>query len=210
VKTRHSIFSPIVTPVAIALAGTALLSAPALAQRTSTPAEQAQTNDLNRQAVDGIKSEADTQAYDQAQKNYQEQKATYEEKQKQYLDSKDSYEQKKAASDESHAQYQTETAEYKLAHPQFPSDRDLVELDTVAPRTLIDAPVDSTDGAHIGHVARVRHHGRDLTLDVAVGSDRQVSLLGDSLRFDRGNGVILTASPGDRVLAESQPGLPAR
>ncbi len=181
-------------------AGMLLTASPVLAQRTSTPGEESQTRALNSQA--GVQDDSADQAYQDAQKNYQQQKQSYDDQRQKYQDAKDAYDAKKSAYDSGSAEYKDERANYNAEFPDF-GDRDVVQLGTVAPRSLLDAPVDSLGGEHLGYVVRIKHHGRDMTIEVDMGAGHHVTVLADSLRYDRDHKMIVAPQTRAQLLADA-------
>lgn len=163
----------------------------------STPAEQAQTSDLNGQ-VSSANAQADAQA-DAAKAQYQAQQDQYQQRQQ-------DYQGKVAANQAAQDQYAADSVAYESLRARYAAERDAyhrhVWPDHYSAWTperdarLIDTQVELWDGAHIGAidaVARNRDTGRLEAVRVRLeDSGRDVWIDSADLRFDTGHGIVAT------------------
>ena len=179
--------------------------------RVSTPAEKAQTQDLNSNAVDGTvvrPTATEQQDYDTARARYEEAQAAYNRQLEEYNAKSRAYEaqrrnynedvqasqQREAPYDDGRAQYKTELAP-GVAADADPFDR-LWSLDRLTDpnNELYNLPVEDIDGFMAGHFRRVeiRADGERMAV-ITLNSLHTVSIPADELRFDPDRGVVVAA-----------------
>jgi len=188
-KTRTYILSGV---AALALAG----AAPSFAQQAhdtgtpndtgpqySTPAEHAQTEQLNSQAGQNAatvdqQNGANQAQYQQQQDQYQQQKAQYERDIHHY--------------DEARYYF----TDYPHPYPYRYEGANLRKLYLIADPThqLANAAVEGPDGQYVGRVRNVETavDGRPLRVEVALNRRVSVWVIPDDLRFDAEDHVVFT------------------
>lgn len=166
-----------------------LLAGPAAAsQPDSTPAEQAQTQQLNQNITD-TNSAADTQS---AENNavYQAQQARYEEQLSVYRASQSNYRERAAIYLAARDRYVTGHARYhRSAWPVRYEQRLIVDTDD-----LLGARVHTSNGRTVGHVEEIAlASGHVDALRVTLDNGRgDVWVESADLRFDAGDKVVMT------------------
>jgi len=162
----------------------------------STPEEHAQTQQLNNQvsganaAIEGeaIQSNA---AADQQQQQYQQQKEQYDQQLKQNQAAQQQYQDQTAAYENLRARYAAERANYhRTVWPERFSQWTLDEHDP----GLRGQRVQILNGDNVGTVIDVAHaqNGRVEALLVRLDSDKSVWIDQADVRYDRGDGVVMT------------------
>jgi hypothetical protein len=182
--------------------GTALivLACPAFAQdannppQVSSPAEQAETSQLNTEQQSG-NPRTDPQAQQQ-----------YEQQQEQYRENNADYQQKRAGYERARGAYERDLERYDLAqyafadyphpYPYRYEDGRLVRLYLIAEpaRQLTGAPVEGPSGEWIGRVRNVdiAVDGRPLQLQIALNRRVWVEVDPGEFRFDPDGHVLYT------------------
>lgn len=163
----------------------------------STPAEQAQTANLNGQ-ISSSNAQADAQA---AAAN-----AQYQAQQDQYQQRQQAYQGQVATNQAAQEQYAADSVAYESLRARYAAERSAYHrhvwpdhYSAWAPARdarLIDTQVELWDGAHIGAidaVARNRESGRLEAVRVRMeNSGRDVWIDAADLRFDTGHGIVAT------------------
>jgi hypothetical protein len=191
------------------LALTVAAAAPALAQyrNQSTPRERAQTEQLNRGAVDGqsyVPAERQAQYdsarsdYETAQQRYQEQLNDYNAKNRAYQDQRDRYRAQRDTYQDQRENYADQQDTYEdrddayRGYPPLPVAR---SLDTARLWTLdrfndpdyelYNVPVVDVDGFTVGHFRRVetRDNGERMAI-LTLNSQRTVALPAEEVFYD--------------------------
>jgi hypothetical protein len=210
------------TTVAAGALSAFLLAVPALAQSEhvdangmptdhSTPAEQAQTANLNNQvgvsnaAVDA-QADANNAHYQAQQQQYQNQLASHQAAVEANQAAQDQYAADSAGYESLRARYAAERAAY---HRHVWPDHYTVWSPRRDAR-LIDTRVELWDGARVGHidaVARNRSSGNLEAVRVRMDdSGRQVWIDSADLRFDAGHSVVATNLDRADLIRMSQEG----
>ncbi|MEJ1968296.1 MAG: PRC-barrel domain-containing protein [Rhizomicrobium sp.] len=180
-----------------ALAGTLMLAGPALAQRSyydtnPTPAERAQTDQLNSDASDRARSESDDDAaatdantaaqsdYNQRLNDYDAQRATY---------------------DRDRARYHAEHADYAHRWDAFYGHDRFRDVGTVPERDLMGLSVSSRGGSSIGRIRDVDFDARGGITRVAVstGGDNVAWIDADDVRYDPQTRTVMSDLSRDQV-----------
>jgi hypothetical protein len=192
-KTKTFILSGV---AALALVGAAAV--PSFAQSAtdtgpqySTPAEQAQTQQLNGQAANNA---ANTDAQNSAQQTqYQQQQDQYQRNQDNYQHQKAQYERDIHHYDEARYYF----TDYPHPYPYRYEDEHLHRLYLIADPShqLANAPVEGPDGQFIGRVRNVETapDGRPARVEVALNRRVSVWVKPGDLRFDAEDHVVFTS-----------------
>jgi hypothetical protein len=183
-----------------------LIAAPAMAQNNhvdangmptdhSTPAEQAQTADLNAQTTE---SNGDAAAQDNNnQAKYQIQQQQYQEQLQQHQAAQEKYQDQKAA-------YRDQTAQYEALRERFRAERAayhryewpsrFAEWRLKNDGSLMNARVQLINGDHVGNVIAVARASDGVIegLEVQLNSGKVVWIDSVDARFDHTNGEIIT------------------
>jgi hypothetical protein len=172
-----------------AVAAALLLSVPAFAQASPydtnpTPAEKAQTEQLNNDAVTNGQTDDQDAQPSQNQRDYDANKAEYDRKMQDYNAQRGQY-------DNERARYHDERAEYAHNWAVFYGYQDFRVVDRMSSDELVGMRVSARDGVHIG---RIR--------DVDTAPDGRIVRIG--IRLDDGHGLAwidsddLRFNPADR------------
>jgi hypothetical protein len=175
-----------------AVAAALLLSAPAFAQQSyydtnPTPAEKAQTNQLN----DDAKTNADTDDQDatppQNQRDYDASKAQYDRKMQDYDAQRSQY-------DNDRARYHDERADYAHNWAVFYGYRDFRVLDEMRGGELEGLRVSAHDGVNIGRIRDVdtAPDGRVVRVAIRLDAGGTAWVDADDLRFSPSTRHVLT------------------
>jgi hypothetical protein len=188
------------------------LSVPALAQSESTPAEKAQTQNLNTQVLNdpGAPTAADQAAYDAAMTKYNAEVQQYQEKLGDYSTAKAAHDNAEDAYHDRVQDYHAEKNAYRensqsygraldpdpaprdFSRLDYPGDRrDLAELQDVRMANFSSAPVEDSTGHIVGSVRRVEERG-DSRVAVALDNHGTVWVRYPHLRYDREKDVLLS------------------
>jgi hypothetical protein len=170
----------------------------------STPAEHAQTEQLNSQAQSGTTvspqalngdaagASQEQGRRDQAQAQYQAQQAQYQDDKARYDAQRRNYERNIHRYDEARYYF----TDYPAARPYRFEDEHLHRLYLIADPThqLANAPVEGPDGQFIGRVRNVETapDGRPAKVEVALNRRVSVYVNPDDLRFDAADHVVFT------------------
>jgi len=178
-----------------------LIAAPAYAQNTdanglptnhSTPAEQAQTAQLNNQVADT--TAAHTAAND----------AQYQAQQQQYQQQQQDYQQRLQQNQAQQAQYQDHRAAYEVLRERYRAERAAYHRgewpDRYSRWTLDDSEhltgqrVEILGGAHVGTVVGSARSaaGRVEGLEVTLDNGKTVWIDREDVRYDRGDRTVVT------------------
>jgi len=204
----------------VAALAVAFLASPGFAQdndtgpQYSTPAEHAQTQQLNDQVGTGVTTApsvlngqgGDPNQPSPSQVQYDQQKQQYDEKQKEYQDRQKRYEDQQEHYRAMHVQYETNLhhydesrfyfTDYPHAYPYRYDDDRLVRLYMIAEpsQQLTGAPVEGPNGDWIGKVRSVETgvDGRPVHVEVALNRRVSVWVEPSDLRFDRDDHVVFT------------------
>lgn len=222
-KTRHFILGNVA--LAALLGSATFMTAPAFAQKNSTPEEAAQTRSLNAQAAPGteaspeqLNGEApltrDNGEYDgpanvltEAQQSAEPAAPRAEDEQ--YERDRQTYQFQKEQYKDTLGQYQRDRDNYHAAvePPPFPEDPSLTELHNVAnaERVLRDMPVDNLDGHRIGRVLTIEaQNGAPISVEVGITSNRAVWMDPEDLRYDRDHNALVTDIGRAELLEHAQ------
>jgi hypothetical protein len=183
-----------------------LIAAPAMAQNNhvdangmptdhSTPAEQAQTADLNAQIT---QSNGEAAAQDNNnQTKYQIEQQQYQNQLQQHQAAQENYQDQKAA-------YRDQTAQYEALRERFHDERAayhryewpsrFAEWRLKNDGSLMNARVQLINGDHVGNVVAVARatDGVIEALEVELSSGKVVWIDSIDARFDHANGEIIT------------------
>jgi hypothetical protein len=192
-KTRTCILSGVAV---LALAGMAAV--PSFAQmptdtgpQYSTPAEHAQTEQLNGQSLqNGAAVDAQNRAQ---QAQYQDQQDQYQEEQQRYQERRARYEHDIHRYDEARYYF----TDYPHPYPYRYEDEHLRRLYLIADPThqLANAPVEGPDGHWVGRIRNVETaaDGRPLRVEVALNRRVSVWVRPGDLRFDADDHIAFTS-----------------
>lgn len=165
----------------------------------STPQEKAQTNDLNSQVANsnGITTgQADTgnAQYQAQQQQYQQQQQQYQEQLRHHEAAQEHYEDRAARYEDLRARYAAERAAY---HRDLWPERHWVIIERNA--NLIGQRVELISGNRVGTVVDTAHapSGDVEALLVRLDNDKVVWIDSQDIRYDRGDGVVMTDLRGD-------------
>jgi uncharacterized protein (DUF2267 family) len=188
------------------LALSAFLAAPALAQSNhldangmptdhSTPAEQAQTADLNAQVS---QSNAEISAQDNnnrtkyqiEQEQYQQQMQQHQAQQQNYQDQKEAWREQTARYEALRDRFRAERAAYHRY--EWPSR--IADWRLKNDGSLMSARVQLINGDHVGNVVGIARASDDVieALEVELDSGKVVWIDSADARFDRSSGQIIT------------------
>jgi len=188
------------------LALSAFLAAPALAQSNhldangmptdhSTPAEQAQTANLNAQVS---QSNAEISAQDNnnrakyqiEQEQYQQQMQQHQAQQQNYQDQKEAWREQTARYEALRDRFRAERAAYHRY--EWPSR--IADWRLKNDGSLMSARVQLINGDHVGNVVGIARASDDVieALEVELDSGKVVWIDSADARFDRSSGQIIT------------------
>jgi hypothetical protein len=176
----------------LALAGALFANSPSSAQgnpdnetgpQYSTPAEKAQTQQLNQQNAGGAVAPADQAQYDQQQQQYQDQQAQYHAEHRTYERNIHRYDE---------ARYYF--TDYPHSFPYRYKELRSLTLVSNAHERLADLPIEGPDGRFVGRERSVDVGFDGETRRVEVALNRRVSVWVDvaDLRYDPENRVLYT------------------
>jgi hypothetical protein len=192
-----------------------LIAAPAMAQQTnstpassgdqvdangmptthSTPAEHAQTEDLNGQAANSADQSA-TQT-DTADAQYQAQQQQYQQQLDQNQKAQQDYQNQKAAYADATAHYENLRARFAAERAAYRRDlwpADYRPWELRPDFAVIHARVEITNGDHVGTVTGIARDrgGRIEGLEVSLDSGKVVWIDAGDARFNRASGILMT------------------
>jgi uncharacterized protein (DUF2267 family) len=183
-----------------------LVAAPAMAQSNhvdangmptdhSTPAEQAQTADLNAQVT---QSNAEISAQDNnnnskyqiEQQQYQQQMQQHQAQQENYQDQKDAWRAQTARYEALRERFRAERAAYH----RYDWPTRVAEWRLKNDGSLMNARVQLISGDHVGNVVGIARASDDVieALEVELDSGKVVWIDSADARFDRSSGQIIT------------------
>jgi hypothetical protein len=160
----------------------------------STPAEQAQTSDLNRQVQQNNQA-ADSQADSNS--------AQYQAQQQQYQDQKQQYDQQMQQNQAQQQRYVGQTAEYENLHDRYATERHAYHRDMwpgeyrdwvlARDEGLVGSRVEITNGDHVGTVEAVARTpaGHVEALRARLDNGKIVWIDESDVRFNRRDGVVM-------------------
>ena len=161
----------------------------------STPAEQAQTADLNAQVT---QSNAEISAQDNnnqtkyqiEQQQYQQQMQQHQAQQENYQDQKDAWRAQTARYEALRERFRAERAAYKRY--EWPTH--IAEWRLKNDGSLMNARVQLISGDHVGNVVGVARASDEVieALEVELDSGKVVWIDSADARFDRSSGQIIT------------------
>lgn len=167
--------------------------------QTSTPAEQAQTEQLNEQATDDTVSPAPADRYEDQQDQYQQQQQQYQNQQQRYQDRRAQYHAQRAQYARDVRRYDTaryEWTDYPRVYVYRYEGPQLRRLYLLADPThqLANVPIEGPSGRFIGKVRNVQTapDGRPLRIEVGLNRVVSVWVSPDHFRFDPTYGVLFT------------------
>ena len=185
-----------------------LIAAPAMAQQAgdrvdpagmptthSTPAEAAQTDNLNQQA--GGAAQQSTTGTTDSDAQYQAQQQQYQNQLQQNQQAQQDYQNQKADYAEATAHYENMRARFAAERSAY--HRDLWPADyrpwELRPDfAVMHARVEITNGDHVGTVTAIArdHGGRIEGLEVSLDSGKLVWIDASDARFNRTDGILMT------------------
>jgi hypothetical protein len=175
-----------------AVAAALLLSVPAFAQQSPydtnpTPAEKAQTNQLNTDAATNDQTVDPDAQPSESQRDYDANKAEYDRKMQTYDNQKDQY-------DHDRARYHAERADYVHHWEVFFGYRDFRDVEGMPAGELEGLRVNARDGVRIGHIRDVDSapDGRITRVAIRLEGGSTAWVDADDLRFNPGTRVVLT------------------
>lgn len=211
--------SLILTSAGVSLA-VALCAAPVLAQgyghtpQVSTPAEKAETEQLNQQAISGTTQPPSTlnaepvsmQAAQSDQPQYDDQQQQYEDQQQQYQAQQQHYRQQQDQYRADRRQYIRDVRQYDLARYEWTDYPRVYVYHYEGPRLqrlyliadpthqLAQIPVEGPSGRFIGKVRNVETapDGRPARIEVALNRVVSVWVRPDHFRYDPEERVLFT------------------
>ncbi len=197
-KTRTLILGSVAS---LSLAGTLMLISPSFGQdannppQYSTPAEKAQTQQLNQDAAGGTPADQASpqqSQYDQQQQDYQQKKDDYQRQQDRYHAEHAQYEHNIHRYDEARFYF----TDYPHAYPYRYEDAHLTRLYLIADPThqLANVPIEGPNGEWVGKVRNIETavDGRPQRVEVALNRRVSVYVSPGALRFDPENHVLYT------------------
>ena len=178
----------------------------------STPAEQAQTQDLNRQSTNGtdvspaaLNGEAPSGTPSAQSQQYDQERAQYDQSQERYQDQRDRYRAERA-------QYNRDIRRYDLARYDYSYPRpyayefdagSLRPLNRIAEpsQQLYEVPIEGPSGRFVGRVRNVQigTGGWPLRLEVALNRRVSVWVSPGHFRYDPYNRVLFTDLSRDEL-----------
>jgi hypothetical protein len=183
-------------------AGSLIGALPVSAQdypQTSTPAEHAQTQQLNEQGAAGTASPADADQYQDQQDQYQQQQQQYQVRQQRYQDRRAQYHAQRTQYVRDIRRYDVaryEWTDYPRVYVYRYEAPEMRRLYLLADPThqLAQVPIEAPSGRFIGKVRNVQTAPDGRPLRVEVGLNRVVSVWvsPDHFRFDPNNRVLFT------------------
>jgi hypothetical protein len=161
----------------------------------STPAEAAQTNDLNTQAADNASQSMGQTSTADAQ--YQQQQQQYQNQLQQNQQAQDDYQNQKAAYAEATAHYEGLRARFAAERAAYHRDLWPAEYRPWELRpdfAVMHARVEIVNGDHVGNVVGIARDpgGRIEGLEVSLDSGKMVWIDANDARFNRTDGVLMT------------------
>jgi hypothetical protein len=183
-----------------------LVATPAMAQNNhvdangmptdhSTPAEQAQTANLNSQVTE---SNAEISAQDNNnQSKYQIQQQQYQQQMQQHQAAQENYQDQKAAYADQRAHYEALRDRFRVeraAYHRYEWPSRFAEWRLKNDGSLMNARVQLINGDHVGNVVGVARASDGVIegLEVKLDSGKVVWIDSADARFDHGNGEIIT------------------
>jgi len=188
----------------VALASLLLAATPALSSNTSqdsSPAERAQTDQLNTDAANRAHSDSDTNAA--ALSDYDAARAAYEA-------NLNDYDARKATYDDDRAGYEARRQEYERNRDQrwgaFRDHGRYHDIAALGSTDLVGKVVSTRGGERIGRIHDVDYspNGRVNRIAIEVRSNRVAWLYADDVRYDPNSNVILIDLSRDQVDRLSQ------
>jgi len=202
-----------------------IIAAPSFARddysRVSTPAERAQTEDLNRTAIPGTvvsPTSAEQESYDAARARYEEAQSNYNRQLEEYNAKTRAYDAQRRnygadveasrdradAYDEARTQYDREFAPPVVGRAG--GFDQLWTVDRVNNSELYNLPVEDIDGFTAGHFRRVETRaGGEKMAVITLNSRRTISIPAEEVRYDPDRGVVV-AEWASRDLDRVPPG----
>lgn len=161
----------------------------------STPAEQAQTANLNGQAANS--AEQSTAQTGNADAQYQTQQQQYQQQLQQNQQAQSDYQNQKAAYAEATAHYENLRARFAAERAAYRRDlwpADYRPWELRPDFAVMHARVEITNGDHVGSVMGIARapDGRIEGLQVALDSGKMVWIDADDARFNRADGILMT------------------
>lgn len=181
---------------ALGTAAALLLAAPALAQQSyydtnPTPAERAQTNQLNSNAASQAQSDADANAT--ANGNYNAARDTYDR-------NRADYDAQRAAYDRERARYQADRHGYGHRWDAFYGYARFHDVVGMRSRDLVGLTVNTRGGNRVGRIRDIDVNSDGRVSRVAVSyRDRVAWIDADDLRYDPETRVVLTDLSRDQI-----------
>lgn len=199
---------------------TAFSAAPGLAQgyghspQVSTPAERAETQQLNQQAIEGTTQSpaalngepVGTETAQSDQDQYGDQQQQYEDQQQQYQAQQQRYQQQRAQYHAARGQYIRDVRRYDLARYEWTDYPHVYVYHYGGPRLtrvylladpthqLANVPIEGPSGRFIGKVRNVETapDGRPARIEVALNRAVSVWVRPDHFRYDPEERVLFT------------------
>ena len=189
------------TPVlsSAAVAGLLLVAAPTLASSTSpasSPAERAQTNDLNSDAANRARS--DSAANAAAQSDYDAARAAYELNLNNYDARKTTYDNDRARYDAQRADYERNRAQRWDAFRYHDRYHEVASLHSA---DLVGKMVSTRSGENIGRISDVDFapDGRVNRVAISMRHNRVAWLYADDVRYDPQSHAIFINLSSDQI-----------
>jgi len=167
----------------------------------STPAEQAQTADINNQ-VAATNQAADAQA-NSANAQYQQQQQDYQSKQQAYESQKGQYQQQLDRNARQQERYENRSAMYAALRDRYAAERAAYHRGIWPERysrwvlvheDLVGERVELISGARVGTVIDAAHapNGNVAALLVRLDNDKVVWIDSADVRYNRADGIVMT------------------
>jgi hypothetical protein len=173
-----------------AIAATLLFAAPAFAQQSPydtnpTPAERAQTDQLNDDADNDAQTPPDATPGDRAK--YDADRADYNRKMDDYNNQRDAY-------DHERARYHADRADYAHRWDAFYGYREFRGLDQMSGTELVGLRIDTRGGNVVGHIHGVENdpNGRVARISVIRDNGARIWLDADDLRYNPNSNRVVT------------------
>jgi hypothetical protein len=158
----------------------------------STPAEKAQTQQLNQQNGSGYVAPAQQAQYNQQQQQYQDQQQQYQDQKDQYREDRHAYIHNLHRYDEARYYF----TDYPHPYPYRYADSHLRRLYLIAEpsQQLANVPIEGPDGQFVGRVRNVDIDvdGRPKDIQVALNHRVWVEVSPGNFRYDAENHVLYT------------------
>jgi len=177
-----------------ALAALLMIGGAASAQRSPystnpTPAERAQTDQLNSNAADSARGDADAIDNTNAAN-----RADYDRARQDYENRLDAYDAQRAAYSRDRARYLDDRSAYARRWTVFYGYTRFRDISGFSEPRLMGLQVSTRGGGFVGRVRDVdtNSYGRVIRVAVSIGRDRVAWIDADDLRYDPATGMVMT------------------